>query len=64
VVKWKEERAAGLPLMADTWCLWCPRCAQTAEDLIAEAIQQLDGFPPEKRTPLVALAKYIGYRQN
>nr|APW83740.1 geranylgeranyl diphosphate synthase [Dunaliella salina]APW83741.1 geranylgeranyl diphosphate synthase [Dunaliella salina]QID75818.1 geranylgeranyl diphosphate synthase [Dunaliella salina] len=37
---------------------------QAAEDLIAEAIQQLDGFPPEKRTPLVALAKYIGYRQN
>jgi geranylgeranyl diphosphate synthase type II len=37
---------------------------QTAEALITEAIQQLDGFSSEKRTPLVALAKYIGYRQN
>nr|ADL16411.1 geranylgeranyl diphosphate synthase [Dunaliella viridis] len=37
---------------------------QTAEDLISEAIQQLDGFAPEKRVPLVALAKYIGYREN
>ena len=37
---------------------------QTAEDLITEAIQQLDGFAPEKRVPLVALAKYIGYREN
>ncbi|PNH08036.1 Geranylgeranyl pyrophosphate synthase, chloroplastic [Tetrabaena socialis] len=37
---------------------------QIAEDLIAEAIQQLDGFDTDKTAPLVALAKYIGYRQN
>jgi geranylgeranyl diphosphate synthase type II len=35
-----------------------------AEQLIAEAIQQLDGFDPAAAAPLVALAKYIGYRQN
>ncbi len=35
-----------------------------AENLINEAIQQLDGFEPAKAAPLVALAKYIGYRQN
>jgi len=29
-----------------------------------QAVQQLDGYSPEKRAPLVALAKYIGYRQN
>jgi geranylgeranyl pyrophosphate synthase len=37
---------------------------EVAESLIAEAIQQLDGFDKEKAAPLVALAKYIGYRQN
>lgn len=37
---------------------------QVAEDLIAEAIQQLDGFEASRAAPLVALAKYIGYRQN
>jgi geranylgeranyl diphosphate synthase type II len=35
-----------------------------ADNLIKEAIQQLDGFSAEKTAPLVALAKYIGYRQN
>jgi geranylgeranyl diphosphate synthase type II len=35
-----------------------------AENLIKEAIQQLDGFDAQKSAPLVALAKYIGYRQN
>nr|QKY15241.1 geranylgeranyl pyrophosphate synthase, chloroplastic (GGPS) [Polytomella parva] len=35
-----------------------------ADDLIREAIQQLDGFPKEKADPLIALAQYIGYRQN
>ncbi|KAG2491721.1 hypothetical protein HYH03_009884 [Edaphochlamys debaryana] len=37
---------------------------QVAEDLITEAIQQLDGFDKARAAPLVALAKYIGYRQN
>jgi geranylgeranyl diphosphate synthase type II len=37
---------------------------KVADDLIAEAIQQLDGFEADKAAPLVALAKYIGYRQN
>jgi geranylgeranyl diphosphate synthase type II len=37
---------------------------QVAEELIAEAIAQLDGFEPSRAAPLVALAKYIGYRQN
>uniref|UniRef100_A0A7S0WMP8 Geranylgeranyl diphosphate synthase n=1 Tax=Chlamydomonas leiostraca TaxID=1034604 RepID=A0A7S0WMP8_9CHLO len=37
---------------------------QVAEDLINEAIAQLDGFEPAKRAPLIALAKFIGYRQN
>jgi geranylgeranyl diphosphate synthase, type II len=37
---------------------------QIADDLIAEAIAQLDGFEPQRAAPLVALAKYIGYRQN
>ncbi|KAG2452793.1 hypothetical protein HYH02_003022 [Chlamydomonas schloesseri] len=37
---------------------------QVADDLIKEAIQQLDGFDPVKAAPLVALAKFIGYRQN
>lgn len=37
---------------------------QVAEQLIAEAIAQLDGFEPSRAAPLVALAKYIGYRQN
>ena len=37
---------------------------QTAEELITDAIRQLECFPAEKRAPLEALAKYIGYRQN
>ncbi len=37
---------------------------EVAEILIAEAIQQLDGFDADKAAPLVALAKFIGYRQN
>jgi geranylgeranyl diphosphate synthase type II len=37
---------------------------KVADDLIAEAIAQLDGFEADKAAPLVALAKYIGYRQN
>ena len=37
---------------------------QVAEDLISEAIAQLDGFDAAKAAPLVALAKFIGYRQN
>ena len=37
---------------------------QIAEDLIAEAIQQLDGFEASRAAPLVALAKFIGYRQS
>jgi hypothetical protein len=39
-------------------------CMQIAEKLINEAIEQLDGFEPERSAPLVALAKFIGYRQN
>jgi len=35
-----------------------------AERLIGEAVAQLDGFDPQCAAPLVALAKYIGYRQN
>lgn len=34
-----------------------------ADNLIKEAIQQLDGFEAAKAAPLVALAKFIGYRQ-
>jgi geranylgeranyl diphosphate synthase type II len=37
---------------------------QVAEDLIKEAIQQLDGFEASRAAPLIALAKFIGYRQN
>lgn len=37
---------------------------EVAEQLIAEAIEQLEGFDKAKAAPLVALAKYIGYRQN
>lgn len=37
---------------------------KVAEDLISEAIAQLDGFEPARREPLIALAKFIGYRQN
>jgi geranylgeranyl diphosphate synthase, type II len=37
---------------------------EVADTLIAEAIAQLDGFEPERAAPLIALAKYIGYRQN
>ncbi len=37
---------------------------QVADNLIAEAIAQLDGFEPSRRAPLIALAKFIGYRQN
>lgn len=37
---------------------------EVADNLIKEAIQQLDGFEPAKAAPLIALAKYIGYRQN
>ncbi len=37
---------------------------QIAEDLIAEAIGQLDGFEPARAAPLIALAKFIGYRQS
>ncbi|MEW5298876.1 MAG: hypothetical protein WDW36_001950 [Sanguina aurantia] len=35
-----------------------------ADDLITEAIAQLDDFPADKAAPLVALAKFIGYRQS
>lgn len=37
---------------------------QVADDLIKEAIAQLDEFEPARRAPLVALAKFIGYRQS
>lgn len=37
---------------------------EVAEDLIKEAISMLDGFEMSKAAPLIALAKYIGYRQN
>lgn len=37
---------------------------EVADNLIAEAIQQLDGFEASRSAPLIALAKYIGYRQN
>lgn len=37
---------------------------EVADNLIKEAIQQLDGFEAAQAAPLVALAKYIGYRQN
>lgn len=37
---------------------------KVADNLIEEAIQQLDGFEPSRAAPLVALAKFIGYRQN
>ena len=37
---------------------------EIADTLLAEAIQQLDGFEPTRAAPLVALAKFIGYRQN
>jgi len=37
---------------------------QVADDLINEAIRQLDCIEPAKAAPLVALAKFIGYRQN
>ena len=37
---------------------------EVAEQLIAEAIAQLEGFDKARAAPLVALAKYIGYRQN
>eukprot|EP00877_Chromochloris_zofingiensis_P012309 jgi/Chrzof1/7331/Cz02g19200.t1_GGPS[v5.2] len=37
---------------------------EVADNLIKEAIQQLDGFGSAKAAPLIALAKYIGYRQN
>jgi geranylgeranyl diphosphate synthase type II len=37
---------------------------QEAERLIDEAIAQLGGFDAQRAAPLVALAKYIGYRQN
>ena len=40
------------------------RSKQIVEELIAEAIQQLDGFERTRAAPLVALAKFIGYRQN
>mmetsp|Transcript_7866 Transcript_7866/g.23685 ORF Transcript_7866/g.23685 Transcript_7866/m.23685 type:complete len:348 (-) Transcript_7866:780-1823(-) len=37
---------------------------KVADNLIVEAIAQLDDFPPERSAPLVALAKFIGYRQS
>lgn len=37
---------------------------QVADDLINEAIAQLDGFEASRAAPLVGLAKFIGYRQN
>ena len=40
------------------------RSKQVADDLIREAIDQLADFEPARSAPLVALAKYIGYRQN
>eukprot|EP00798_Chlamydomonas_sp_ICE-L_P015982 gene15982-22115_t len=37
---------------------------EIADNLIKDAIAQLDGFDPVRAAPLVALAKFIGYRQN
>lgn len=37
---------------------------EVAEGLISEAIAQLDDFEPARAAPLIALAKFIGYRQN
>lgn len=40
------------------------RSKQIADELIAGAKEQLAGYPPEKAAPLLALADYIGNRQN
>lgn len=46
-------------------CACLPACpSKIADGLIEEAIQQLDGFDKARAAPLVALAKFIGYRQN
>ncbi|KAJ9510705.1 hypothetical protein QJQ45_027665 [Haematococcus lacustris] len=37
---------------------------KVADDLIREAIAQLDEFEPARKAPMVALAHFIGYRKN
>lgn len=47
-----------------TMCYTLFSCLQVADNLISEAIAQLDGFEMSRAAPLIALAKFIGYRQN
>ncbi len=57
----------GWPATHDASHPWCAAWAlpmQIADQLIEEAIQQLDGFEKSRAAPLIALAKFIGYRQN
>lgn len=37
---------------------------QIADDLVAEAKQQLSGYPADKAAPLLAIADFIVKRQN
>ncbi|KAI3504796.1 hypothetical protein L1887_26515 [Cichorium endivia] len=71
VTKSTEElgKTAGKDLVADKMTypklMGLEKSRQFAEELLAEAKQQLEGFESFKAVaPLVALAEYIAYRQN
>lgn len=71
VTKSSEElgKTAGKDLVADKMTypklMGLEKSRQFAEELLAEAKQQLEGFEAYKAVaPLVALAEYIAYRQN
>nr|ALJ30146.1 geranylgeranyl pyrophosphate synthase [Taraxacum kok-saghyz] len=71
VTKSSEElgKTAGKDLIADKMTypklMGLEKSREFAEELLAEAKQQLEGFESYKAVaPLVALAEYIAYRQN
>ncbi|TYG49621.1 hypothetical protein ES288_D10G108500v1 [Gossypium darwinii] len=61
-------KTAGKDLVADKVTypklMGINKSKEFAEKLKSDALELLQGFDPEKSTPLIALANYIAYRQN
>ncbi|XP_051140572.1 geranylgeranyl pyrophosphate synthase, chloroplastic-like [Andrographis paniculata] len=70
VTKSSEElgKTAGKDLVSDKTTypklIGIEKSREVAEELSEEALEQLAGFDPVAAAPLIAIAKYIGYRNN